>query len=507
MPELSEVMSAMLSRVRSAALVLPIVLLWAGDGGGAAGDTAGNGEVGGPLAASSDGRRLVSASGTPVLVLGDAAQALIVNLSTAQADTYFAARAEQGFNAAWVNVLVTTYTGGREDATTYDGIAPFTQTLSSDPDEYDLRFPNETYFAHVDEIVDTAAAHGIHLFFDPIETGGFLDTLSANGPAAAREYGRFLGRRYKDANNIVWMSGNDFRDWIDAYYDERVYAVALGIRDEDPRHLHTTELGDPLSSSLDDPRWHPILGINNTYTYFPTYAQLYVDWERNPHLPNVFIEGNYQGQALRYTTHVTTGFDVRNTMWWAVLAGATGAFGGNHWINHFLTDWPSHLADSGADSVRYLRGFLTWKRWDLLVPDIHHTVATAGYGTFSNCCTAQDNDYVTTARASDGSLVISYFPVPHDLVIDLSSLAGPAIAGWLDPTTGIWTLDPDSEVPNAGLRVFTPPATVHADGSSDWVLVIGMPEPIQLEMLGTGVALVQWLARRRRITDHFGQMR
>jgi hypothetical protein len=240
MPELSEVMSAMLSRVRSAALVLPIVLLWAGDGGGAAGDTAGNGEVGGPLAASSDGRRLVSASGTPVLVLGDAAQALIVNLSTAQADTYFAARAEQGFNAAWVNVLVTTYTGGREDATTYDGIAPFTQTLSSDPTNTTSGFPNETYFAHVDEIVDTAAAHGIHLFFDPIETGGFLDTLSANGLAAAREYGRFLGRRYKDANNIVWMSGNDFRDWIDAYYDERVYAVALGIRDEDPRHLHTT---------------------------------------------------------------------------------------------------------------------------------------------------------------------------------------------------------------------------------------------------------------------------
>jgi hypothetical protein len=140
----------------------------------------------------------------------------------------------------------------------------------------------------------------------------------------------------------------------------------------------------------------------------------------------VFIEGNYEGQALRYTTHVTTGFDVRNTMWWAVLAGATGAFGGNHWINHFLPDWPSHLADSGADNVRYLRGILTGRRWDLLVPDIHHTVATAGYGTFSNCCTAQDNDYVTTARASDGSLVISYFPVPHDLVIDTSSLAGPA---------------------------------------------------------------------------------
>ena len=501
MPDPPEVQLVMISRV-NAARVVAIVLVWGWDGGGggrsAAENSAGNTEVEGPLAASSDGRRLVSASGTPVPVLGDAAQGLMVNLSTAQANAYFAARAEQGFNAAWVNVLVTTYTGGREDAKTYDGIAPFTQTLSGDG-EYDIRFPNETYFAHVDEIVAAAAEHGIHLFFDPIETGGFLDTLSANGLTAAREYGRFLGRRYKDANNIVWMSGNDFRTWTDDYYDKLVYEVALGIRDEDPRHLHTTELDDPLSSSLEDPRWHPILGINNTYTYFPTYAQLYVDWERNPHLPNVFIEGNYEGQALSHTIRVTTGFDVRNTMWWAVLAGATGAFGGNHWTNHFLPDWPSHLADSGADSVRYLRGFLTWKRWDLLEPDIHHTVAIAGYGTFSNCCTAQDNDYVTTARASDGSLVISYFPVPHDLVINMSSLAGPATAGWFDPATGTWTQDPDSEVPNAGLRVFTPPATLHADGSSDWVLVIGMPEPIRLAMLGAGAALLQWLARRRRV--------
>jgi len=118
-------------------------------------------------------------------------------------------------------------------------------------------------------------------------------------------------------------------------------------------------------------------------------------------------------------------------------------------------------------------------------------------------------DYVTTARASDGSLVISYFPVPHDLVIDMSSLAGPAIVGWFDPTTGTWTQDPASSVPNTGLQVFTPPATLHADGSSDWVLVIGMPEPSRLAMLGAGTALLHWLARRRGLrgdprSDHTG---
>jgi len=204
----------MISRVRNAALVLPIVLMCVWEGGGAAGDaaenSAGNTEVEGPL-----GRELRRPSarervGNARSGAGRRGARLMVNLSTAEANAYFAARAEQGFNAAWVNVLVTTYTGGREDATTYDGIAPFSPrrcraaTNTTSVPERDLLRARRRDRRH-------AADHGIHLWFDPIETGGFLDTLSANGLAAAREYGRFLGRRYKDANNIVWMSGNDFR--------------------------------------------------------------------------------------------------------------------------------------------------------------------------------------------------------------------------------------------------------------------------------------------------------
>jgi hypothetical protein len=460
--------STLASPFRSAIAVLALLAVTA-CGGGGGGD--GGGGASAPLARSDDDRHVVNGSGKPVLILGDAAQGLIVNLTVAQAQTYFAKRQEQEFNAAWVNVLVTTYTGGVSEATTYDGIAPFTQKLSGG--KYDLRSPNEAYFERVDAMVAAAAEHGIHLWFDPIETGGFLDTLRANGASAAREYGRYLGERYRDRNNIVWMSGNDFRSWQDTPSDdELVYEVALGIWDEDKRHLQTTELDDPLSSSLDDPRWDGIIGINNTYTYYPTYAQLYVDWQRNPHLPNVFIEGNYEGEALGHTIRVTNAFDLRNELWWAVLSGATGAFGGNHWTNHFRSGWQTHLSDDYAKQVKYLRGLLGVKRWDLLVPDIDHDVAIAGYGTFSDCCTAQDNDFVTTARASDGSFVLSYFPFRHNLTIDMTELRSPATASWYDPTTGDSTRDSASPVADAGTHVFTPPAAAHADGSHDWVLVL-----------------------------------
>jgi hypothetical protein len=88
-----------------------------------------------------------------------------------------------------------------------------------------------------------------------------------------------------NANNIVWMSGNDFRSWLSDSDDLLVQSVALGLQDSDTRHLQTVELDYPMAmSSLDDaPHWASIISINTTYTYYPTYAQLYVEYNRaNP---------------------------------------------------------------------------------------------------------------------------------------------------------------------------------------------------------------------------------
>jgi hypothetical protein len=441
-------------------MLASFVVLACGGGGGGSDGSGGAGTGGTLLSASTDGRRLVDASGTHVLVLGDAPQALTVNVSAAEAESYFAVRSTQGFNAAWVDVLNTTYTGGRANATTYDGISPFNATLPGG--ELDLRSPNAAYFARVDAMVTSAANHGITLWLDPIETGGFLSTLQANGVAANREYGRFLGRRYRDRDNIVWMSGDDYYAWTDARTDAVVLAVAQGIRDEDTRHLQTTELG-ALQSSLDDVRWLGLLGINQSYTYNPTYAELYDDWQREPHLPNVMIEGGYEGESCGANP-------CRYALWWSMLSGAAGVFYGNHWVWPFDPAWESHLHDPGAESVKHVRALLGPRRWHAMVPDIDHRVATAGYGTESPTGGAADNDYVTTARVPDGSLVVSYFPAPHDLSIDMSMLSGVTTVIWYDPTTGASTAAP--LVANSGTHVFTPPSTVHADGSSDWVLVL-----------------------------------
>jgi hypothetical protein len=150
-----------------------------------------------------------------------------------------------GFNALWVNLLCATYTGGRPDGSTYDGIVPFTT-----PD--DLSTPNESYFTRVDHMLRLAAKHGIVVVLDPAETGSYLSVLLSNGVAKSRDYGRFLGARYRSFDNIIWMSGNDFQSWR-IPRTTRSCGGRAGIKETDDRHIHTVELDYLVSGSLDDP--------------------------------------------------------------------------------------------------------------------------------------------------------------------------------------------------------------------------------------------------------------
>src|SRR5579871_2306719 len=221
-----------------------------------------------PLQKSANGRYLVDQNGVPFLITGDSPQALMVNISESDAANYFADRAAFGFNTVWINLLCNTYTGGQADGSTFDGIPPFSNTLVTG--SYDLTTPNEAYFAHVDRILASAAQYGLLVILDPIETGGWLNTMYDNGVTNSRAYGQYLGNRYQNFNNIIWMNGNDYTDWTATNADVVVQAVALGIQDEDTHHIQTIELGYPTSGSLDDSAWAPIIALNASYTYYPT---------------------------------------------------------------------------------------------------------------------------------------------------------------------------------------------------------------------------------------------
>ena len=103
------------------------------------------------------------------------------------AAAYLADRKAHGFNAVWINLLCDTYTYCNGSGITYDGIQPFTS--GTGPANYDLSTPNPAYFSRVDHMVKLAGQNGLVVFLDPIETGGWLQTLEVNGPTKAFNYG------------------------------------------------------------------------------------------------------------------------------------------------------------------------------------------------------------------------------------------------------------------------------------------------------------------------------
>lgn len=421
-----------------------------------------------PLKVGPTGRYLVDQQGNPFLIVGDAPQALMVNISSADAETYFADRQSHGYNAVWINLLCATYTGGRSDASTITGTKPFTKAG-------DLSRPNETYFAHVDDILKRAANHGLVVFLDPAETGSFLSVMLSNGVAKCRAYGQFLGARYKSFPNIVWMSGNDFQTWSTTANDAVVTAVALGIKDVDKNHIHTIELDYNLSSSLNDPNWAHIVSLNAAYTYFPTYAEVLRDYALSPAVPVFMVESDYEFE------NGADPWRLRREEYWAYLSGACGELYGNGFIWPFKTGWQSNLDTTGATQLGYCKSLLTSVPWQNLVPDSTHAILTAGYGTFASGGTPHtsisDNDYAAAAATPDGKWVLAYLPTSRTVTIDLTGLAGLVTARWFDPTSGQYQTIAGSPFANAGPQVFAAPGT-NSGGDTDWVLVLGAGAPI-----------------------------
>ncbi len=433
-----------------------------------------------PLKVSTNHRYLVDQNNSPFLIAGDVPQVIVTMASTAEAASYFDDRQAHGFNAMWIDVLVASpyYPESREDGGTYDGIFPFTGYISGGTDlaHYDLTKPNEEYFHRVDEMLRLATNHGMVVFLDPIETGQWVPTARNNGLTACETYGRYLGNRYKNFDNIIWLNGNDFNTWRKADDDALLRAVALGIKSADPRHLHTIELNVETSSSYDDPTWVPIVSINATYTYSPTYLQMWHSYNQTPTAPTFLLEAHYDLMDFGKPWDYGTPLVLRRQEYWAMLSGGKGQLYGNGYTCYFMSGWKLHIDTVGVQQFMIWRQFFSSLPWQDLVPDQDHTVVTAGFGTVGNFQSrVSKSDYCTASKTPDGSLVIAYMPTARTITVNMANLKAPATAKWLDPANGAFTTIPGGPFENAGARQFTPPGNNH-DGNSDWVLLLGAPK-------------------------------
>jgi hypothetical protein len=405
-----------------------------------------------PLTLSGDGRYLVDADGRPFLLHGDAAWSLIVQLDLDDLQEYLDARRAQGFNALVVNLIEHHYAD--DPPRDVYGQEPFTTPG-------DFSTPNEDYFAHVDDVLAMAAERGFVLLLAPAYLGyggeeeGWFEEMEDAGPQVLRDYGRYVGERYADDDNIIWLEGGDYTPDDDGM--RLVDAVANGIRDRDARHLHAAHWGPETSGSDVDPDW---MDLDTTYTYELVYEKGLEDYDGNGGKPRILVESAYEDDIKD-----TTPRSLRAQAYYALLTGAVGQVYGHGATWQFDAEWRAALDTPGSCGMVHVRNLFARLPWPELRPDEHHRVLVGGAGTFGQ------DDYATAAVTADGDVAVVYAPEVRTVEVSLDGFSGPVSVRFYDPTDGTVVDAEGSPLRPAGTVDLTPPGR-NAMGDTDWVIVL-----------------------------------
>ena len=429
-----------------------------------------------PLVAPPGQRYLEDSAGQPFLIQGDAAWSLIADLTREEVTLYLEDRGARGFNTILVSLIEARF--ARNAPANAYGERPFRTRpfeLLAVLDDLipmvsfaDFSAPNDAYFAHADWVLREAKKRGFLVMLTPSYVGwnggsqGWYRAMSANGIDRLRQYGEYLGERYRDFDNIMWVHAGDY----DPPNKDLVRVIADGIRRFQPGALQTAH-GAPETAISEYWRNEDWLTIGNVYTYGPVHSAVFDQYAADDQLPFFLIESGYESE------HGITDRQLRMQAYQAVLGGATGQVFGNNPIWHFeapglypaAVTWQQALDSSGARSMTHLRALLTDLPWWLMLPDRSHSLLAVGQGG--------DDDRAVAALAADGSFALAYLPSAREIAIAMDGFAGRRVdARWFDPAEGTFATIAGSPFAATGQRTFRPDSLENGSGQDDWVLVL-----------------------------------
>ena len=428
----------------------------------------------GPLVALSPDRKYLIDAKTakPFYIVGDAPQTLAVQVNDADMTTYLEDRAARGFNAIWV-IFADGGTNCDQPGCpkNYYGVPPFNGA--------DFTKENPAYWAHIDSVIQQAGSRGIVVWAMPMFVGVsgdyYHNSVLSTSDSKMKAYGAWLGARYKNYPNIVWLLGGD-TDMSNAGLAQKMGDLAAGIAGSDPNHLMTLEpcrsgCSSEYQSSAAVWKQATPLTLNWVYPVFgASYSACAFNYATYPSLPIMMGEDWYEGD------HSMTNLQLREEAWWESLSGcmagrlfgngAIWTMGGPH--STIKNTWQSQLGSPGSLTEQYLGKLMRSREFWLLVPDSSHLVLTGGVGSGTSISAG--------ACTSDGQTCIIYDPVGNAQPpqIAMSHFSGTVHAWWFNPSTAE-TINLRT-FRNKGTHTFMP-----RDGN-DWVLVLdldsaGLPAP------------------------------
>ena len=443
------------------------------------------------------GRFLERAGGRPFFWLGDTAWLVIHRAAPHEASYYLQTRARQGFSVIQVSLL-----------SEIDGLRTPSEAGELPFDEADPLRPREPFFRRAADFFQEAESLGLYVAV----VAAWGDKLTApwgSGPRVftvddldvPRKYGHYLGTRFREHPNLVWLMGGDRpprlsggpdswstrtgtqagfpadQNWIPVWR-----AMAEGIRDGAGQQAlmsyHPAGGRDGATSLfLQDEPWLDIHGMQSGHgggRDVPVWEWIERDFALAPPRPTLDLEPNYEDHPYNPWPKwdPATGYfrdhDVRKQCYRSVFAGGCGVTYGHHSVWQWHCDryeavnfpdrtWVDALNRPAAREMIHLRRLMESRPCWSRIPDQSLLAGDAGAGGSHVCAT----------RDAEATYALFYFPQADQRVrLDLKPFAGKTLrAWWYDPRNGF-------PQPLAGPTLQGEIEIVSPSRGPDWVLAL-----------------------------------
>lgn len=420
----------------------------------------------------SDNRRfLIYEDSTPFFWLGDTAWELFHRLDREDAEKYLRHRAENKYNVVQAVAL------SEFEGLTVPNAYGRTPLHKNEKGGFDPAMPDTegeySYWDHMDYIIDKAGEYGLYIALLPT-WGDKFNVAWGKGPEIFNKdnayiYGSWIGKRYGNRSNIIWVMGGD-RLLENRLHFEIVNEMARGIREMSRgMQLMTFHPTGCRSSSqhVHNEEW---LDFNMNQTghgtlNYDSFRQIKGDYDMKPVKPTLDGEPRYEDHPINFKAEngYFDDFDVRQAAYWSVFAGAFGVTYGHHSIWSMCTEpndfmimkWTEAIDRPGSLQMKHLRALMESRPFLERVPD--QELLASNYPGANHQQATRGNNYA-----------FLYSPCGLKLSVNMGRIAGKKVsAGWYDPRNGK-TIS-GGQFDNTGVVDFIPPASGR---NNDWVLTL-----------------------------------
>lgn len=410
-----------------------------------------------PWKVSANGRTFTLQDGTPVQMFADAEWFAINHGSQADLSTLYKGIGDLGYNAVLTSLLEHAGGGAWGEINAPNDLANNPPFLT--PDQLDT--PNDTYFDNVRLAIQKAACMGLQVVMFYTYAGyqggaqGWEAVVTAahNTNTVCFNWGVYLGNKFGDLPNVVWMNNGDHNQSGTAL--TRYQQILAGIQSITRVHQVSSELDNPNSLATSQSGY--------TYGRDPAVSDETFDW---------FYAWGPGGNGQTYTTalaawddtvatipviagetiQIDAGFnvhdsreEVRTQYHWAMTSGAMGSNFGQtgRWNWQSGAAGLATLTSAGTLDASYAAAFYkSIPSWHLLRPS--GTASGRAGRDLVGTGVGSGDTRVTSCMSSDGVSLLVYFPqtgasATQTAQVDLRSMAGPCLAEWWNPTDGTRT--------------------------------------------------------------------